>query len=90
MDGSALTTTAGTGIRVRLSGRLDSLTTRKSREGYTLFGSLRLDTPFRGLSRLALRLPIGSSLLAGDSAELEGVLLSAGSEGWLLDCAGGR
>lgn len=75
------------GLRIRLSGRLDTLSTRKDAAGYTLFGSLRLDSPYRGLSRLPLRLPIGSSLLAGDSAELEGVLLPTGPGGWLLDCS---
>lgn len=73
--------------RVRLTGRLDALTTRKTNGGFTLFGSLRLDTPYQGRSRLSLRLPIGSSLLVGDVAELEGVLLQAEPDGWLLDCS---
>lgn len=74
------------GTRVRLSGRLDSLTTCKSSVGYTLIGSFRLDAPYRGLSLITLQLPIGSSLLPGDSAELEGTLRPAELESWLLDC----
>lgn len=77
------------GTVVRLSGRLDSLTTRKCAGGYSLFGDLDLDEPFRGLSRLSLRLPIGSALLVGDSAEFEGVLLTGEPEGFLLDCSMG-
>lgn len=74
------------GTRLRLSGLIDSLTTRKMHGGYSLMGALRLDTPYQGLSRLEMRLPMGTSLLAGDSAVLEGVLLEAGSA-LLFDCA---
>lgn len=73
--------------RVRLSGRLDTLTTRKTSGGYSLVGSLRLDTPFRGVSSMALQLPIDSALLAGDEAILEGVLLAEENEAWTFDCS---
>ena len=74
------------GTRVRLSGHLDSLTTRKSPAGFTLYGSFRLDAPYHGLSRVDLQLPMGSSLLPGDAAELEGTLMEGGPEPVLFDC----
>lgn len=74
--------------QVRFSGQLDSLSTRKSPVGYSLVGSLRLDAPFRGRSTLALQLPMGSSLMPGDHADLEGLLLTAPDESaWLFDCS---
>ena len=75
------------GTRVRLSGRLDSLTTCKSSAGYALIGNFRLDAPYHGLSTLTLQLPIGSSLLVGDSAELEGTLREDPGS-LLFDCCG--
>jgi hypothetical protein len=80
-------TPAMPGNRVRLSGRLDSLSPRKCSGGYSLVGSFRLDTPYRGLSRLLLQLPMGSSLLAGDAAELEGILSGDGPDMPVFDCS---
>jgi hypothetical protein len=80
-------TPATPGNRVRLSGRLDSLSPRKCSGGYSLIGSFRLDNPYRGLSRLLLQLPMGSSLLAGDAAELEGIVLGEGPGTPLFDCS---
>ena len=73
--------------RVRLSGRLDSLTTCKCSGGYTLKGSFRLDAPYHGHSTVALQLPMGSNLLPGDSAELEGTLLESDPQAVLFDCS---
>ncbi|HEX7003412.1 MAG TPA: hypothetical protein VF168_04415 [Trueperaceae bacterium] len=77
--------TAQPSTRVRLTGRLDSLTTCKSSGGYALVGKFRLDSPYHGLSSLPLRLPMGSSLLSGDSAVLEGMLVEE-PENILFDC----